>query len=99
MPLFCQGGVICLTLRVKFLKSAFIPATHPYRASVTDIIMRQSVQLALLGLCAALVVGYPFPEEEDSAKHWVLIVAGSNGWYNYRHQVRDVAFCHIGKCA
>ena len=21
------------------------------------------------------------------AKHWALIVAGSNGWYNYRHQV------------
>ena len=21
------------------------------------------------------------------AKHWALIVAGSNSWYNYRHQV------------
>uniref|UniRef100_A0A1A8IRC4 Legumain n=1 Tax=Nothobranchius kuhntae TaxID=321403 RepID=A0A1A8IRC4_NOTKU len=45
--------------------------------------MRQLVFIALLGL--GLVVGYPFPEADD-VKHWVLIVAGSNGWYNYRHQ-------------
>uniref|UniRef100_A0A8C6VCS8 Legumain n=1 Tax=Naja naja TaxID=35670 RepID=A0A8C6VCS8_NAJNA len=25
-------------------------------------------------------------EPEDGGKHWVVIVAGSNGWYNYRHQ-------------
>ncbi|MEQ2201202.1 hypothetical protein XENOCAPTIV_008985 [Xenoophorus captivus] len=48
--------------------------------------MRRSVLLALLGFSVALVVGYPSPEE-DSGKHWVLIVAGSNGWYNYRHQI------------
>eukprot|EP00918_Siedleckia_nematoides_P027671 GHVU01059615.1.p1 GENE.GHVU01059615.1~~GHVU01059615.1.p1 ORF type:complete len:458 (+),score=80.21 GHVU01059615.1:260-1633(+) len=24
--------------------------------------------------------------EGSTAKHWALIVAGSNGWYNYRHQ-------------
>ena len=23
----------------------------------------------------------------DEGVHWALIVAGSNGWYNYRHQV------------
>lgn len=23
----------------------------------------------------------------ETGKHWALIVAGSNGWYNYRHQV------------
>jgi len=23
-------------------------------------------------------------------KHWALIVAGSNGFYNYRHQVRNL---------
>ncbi|XP_017272390.1 legumain [Kryptolebias marmoratus] len=47
--------------------------------------MRQLVLLlALLGLS----VGYPYPSAEpaDGGKHWVLIVAGSNGWYNYRHQ-------------
>lgn len=27
-------------------------------------------------------------DPEDGGKHWVVIVAGSNGWYNYRHQVR-----------
>ena len=27
-------------------------------------------------------------DPEDGGKHWVVIVAGSNGWFNYRHQVR-----------
>lgn len=30
----------------------------------------------------------PEDDPEDGGKHWVVIVAGSNGWYNYRHQVR-----------
>ncbi|XP_024424096.1 legumain [Desmodus rotundus] len=25
-------------------------------------------------------------DPEDGGKHWVVIVAGSNGWFNYRHQ-------------
>ncbi|XP_013885700.1 legumain [Austrofundulus limnaeus] len=49
--------------------------------------MRLLVLLALLGLSA----GYPSAELPDGGKHWVVIVAGSNGWYNYRHQA-DV--CH-----
>lgn len=28
-------------------------------------------------------------DPEDGGKHWVVIVAGSNGWFNYRHQVRN----------
>ncbi|ELK34139.1 Legumain [Myotis davidii] len=28
----------------------------------------------------------PEDDPEDGGKHWVVIVAGSNGWYNYRHQ-------------
>ncbi|XP_039088470.1 legumain [Hyaena hyaena] len=28
----------------------------------------------------------PIDDPEDGGKHWVVIVAGSNGWYNYRHQ-------------
>ncbi|XP_026976200.1 legumain [Sagmatias obliquidens] len=28
----------------------------------------------------------PVDDPEDGGKHWVVIVAGSNGWYNYRHQ-------------
>ena len=27
---------------------------------------------------------------EDDGVHWALIVAGSNGWYNYRHQVNNI---------
>ncbi|KAM4723485.1 legumain-like [Anableps anableps] len=52
--------------------------------------MRQSVLLALLGLGVALVFGNP-SSEEDSAKHWALLVAASKGWEYYRHQA-DV--CH-----
>uniref|UniRef100_A0A5F9CFH5 Legumain n=1 Tax=Oryctolagus cuniculus TaxID=9986 RepID=A0A5F9CFH5_RABIT len=32
----------------------------------------------------AITVGVDSPE--NGGKHWVVIVAGSNGWYNYRHQ-------------
>ncbi|XP_038628572.1 legumain [Tachyglossus aculeatus] len=42
----------------------------------------------------SLVLGsstLPLDDLEDGGKHWVVIVAGSNGWYNYRHQA-DV--CH-----
>ncbi|XP_004082135.1 legumain [Oryzias latipes] len=38
--------------------------------------------LALAGLAAA----FPTEDPADGGKHWVVIVAGSNGWYNYRHQ-------------
>ncbi|XP_007127387.1 legumain [Physeter macrocephalus] len=37
----------------------------------------------------SLVLGVgaiPVDDPEDGGKHWVVIVAGSNGWYNYRHQ-------------
>ncbi|KAB0350385.1 hypothetical protein FD754_015242 [Muntiacus muntjak] len=37
----------------------------------------------------SLVLGIgavPLEDPEDGGKHWVVIVAGSNGWYNYRHQ-------------
>ncbi|XP_030574581.1 legumain [Archocentrus centrarchus] len=48
--------------------------------------MYRSILFALLGLTLGLVIGFPTQEEEAAGKHWVLIVAGSNGWYNYRHQ-------------
>ncbi|XP_075048378.1 legumain [Mixophyes fleayi] len=44
----------------------------------------------LLGL-AALSMAMPIDDPEDGGKHWVVLVAGSSGWYNYRHQA-DV--CH-----
>ncbi|XP_053290148.1 legumain [Pleuronectes platessa] len=43
--------------------------------------------LLLLGLSLGLVTALPAPQQgPDPGKHWVVIVAGSNGWYNYRHQ-------------
>uniref|UniRef100_A0A3B3RC35 Legumain n=1 Tax=Paramormyrops kingsleyae TaxID=1676925 RepID=A0A3B3RC35_9TELE len=38
-----------------------------------------------------LVIFQPSDLQPHDGKNWVLIVAGSNGWYNYRHQA-DV--CH-----
>ncbi|XP_042356042.1 legumain [Plectropomus leopardus] len=48
--------------------------------------MFQAVFLVLLGLSSGLVSAFPAQQDSDTGKNWVLIVAGSNGWYNYRHQ-------------
>lgn len=37
-------------------------------------------------LSLVLGIGAVIDDPEDGGKHWVVIVAGSNGWYNYRHQ-------------
>lgn len=35
-------------------------------------------------------------EEENRGDVWAVLVAGSNGWYNYRHQVRtEVCQSHL----
>ena len=48
--------------------------------------MSTPVLLTLLGLSLGLVAALP-SQDSDGGKTWVVIVAGSNGWYNYRHQV------------
>lgn len=48
------------------------------------MIWTAAVLLSLVLGAGALPVGVDDPE--DGGKHWVVIVAGSNGWYNYRHQ-------------
>uniref|UniRef100_A0A674MVU9 legumain n=1 Tax=Takifugu rubripes TaxID=31033 RepID=A0A674MVU9_TAKRU len=47
--------------------------------------MCKSALLVLLGVSLGLVKSFP-SQEPDGGKHWVVIVAGSNSWYNYRHQ-------------
>ncbi|XP_062325545.1 legumain [Osmerus eperlanus] len=42
--------------------------------------------VALLGLSLALMASAFPTQEPENGKNWVVIVAGSNGWYNYRHQ-------------
>lgn len=44
-------------------------------------------ELLFLGLSLVAASG-----EKDGAegKHWALVVAGSSGWYNYRHQVNSM---------
>lgn len=48
------------------------------------MIWTAAVLLSLVLGAGAIPVGVDDPE--DGGKHWVVIVAGSNGWYNYRHQ-------------
>ncbi|XP_060117840.1 legumain [Heteronotia binoei] len=50
-----------------------------------------ALKAAILLGCILGISAFPLEDPEDGGKHWVLIVAGSNGWYNYRHQA-DV--CH-----
>ncbi|XP_022620417.1 legumain [Seriola dumerili] len=47
--------------------------------------MCRSVLSVLLGLSLGLVDAFP-SQQPDGGKNWVVIVAGSNGWFNYRHQ-------------
>ncbi|KAM6961328.1 legumain [Aplochiton taeniatus] len=43
--------------------------------------------LAVFGLSLALSIAFPSQSQQTKdGKNWVVIVAGSNGWYNYRHQ-------------
>ncbi|XP_012993003.1 legumain [Esox lucius] len=42
--------------------------------------------LAFLGLSLGLVANAFPTQPPKNGKNWVVIVAGSNGWYNYRHQ-------------
>uniref|UniRef100_A0ACB8G5P0 Uncharacterized protein n=1 Tax=Sphaerodactylus townsendi TaxID=933632 RepID=A0ACB8G5P0_9SAUR len=46
-----------------------------------------ALKVALLLVCILGISAFPLEDSEDGGKHWVLIVAGSNGWYNYRHQI------------
>ncbi|XP_073464981.1 legumain-like [Aquarana catesbeiana] len=46
--------------------------------------------MLFLGL-AVLATSIPIEDPEDGGKHWVVLVAGSSTWFNYRHQA-DV--CH-----
>nr|XP_008110340.1 PREDICTED: LOW QUALITY PROTEIN: legumain [Anolis carolinensis] len=47
-----------------------------------------TMKIAVLLGCILGIGAFPTFEEvpEDGGKHWVVIVAGSNGWMNYRHQ-------------
>ncbi|XP_066463625.1 legumain [Eleutherodactylus coqui] len=49
------------------------------------------ISMTLLLALVALSTAMPIEDPEDGGKHWVILVAGSNGWYNYRHQAD---LCH-----
>ena len=61
-----------------------------FRVDFVAVNMERSVGVWLLILLRLVVVALANTEENDNAvaKHWALIVAGSNGYFNYRHQVR-----------
>lgn len=58
------------------------------------MIWKVAVLLSLVLGAGAVPIGVDDPE--DGGKHWVVIVAGSNGWYNYRHQVRNPSVLATG---
>uniref|UniRef100_A0A0B8RYG5 Legumain n=1 Tax=Philothamnus irregularis TaxID=1899461 RepID=A0A0B8RYG5_9SAUR len=45
-----------------------------------------ALKVAVLLSCVLAISTLALEDPEDGGKHWVVIVAGSNGWYNYRHQ-------------
>ncbi|KAJ7345119.1 hypothetical protein JRQ81_001069 [Phrynocephalus forsythii] len=45
-----------------------------------------ALKAVILVGCILGIGALPLEDPEDGGKHWVVIVAGSNGWYNYRHQ-------------
>uniref|UniRef100_A0AAZ3S001 Legumain n=1 Tax=Oncorhynchus tshawytscha TaxID=74940 RepID=A0AAZ3S001_ONCTS len=47
---------------------------------------RIMLTLTLLGLSIGLVANAFPTQQSGNGKNWVVIVAGSNGWHNYRHQ-------------
>lgn len=47
--------------------------------------------LCLIGLVAASPLPFDFPKPAAGGTNWAVLVAGSNEWYNYRHQA-DI--CH-----
>ncbi|XP_068607909.1 legumain [Brachionichthys hirsutus] len=49
-----------------------------------------SALFVLLALSLGLLSAFP-SQQPDGGNNWVVMVAGSNGWYNYRHQA-DI--CH-----
>jgi glycosylphosphatidylinositol transamidase (GPIT) subunit GPI8 len=61
------------------------------------MVCRVALLLSLVLGIAAVSIGVDDPE--DTGKHWVVIVAGSNGWYNYRHQVRTHLFFSLAMLA
>uniref|UniRef100_S4RHV7 Legumain n=1 Tax=Petromyzon marinus TaxID=7757 RepID=S4RHV7_PETMA len=48
--------------------------------------MKSTLLLAVVALLGAGVHAFTFRMPEDGADTWVVLVAGSNGYYNYRHQ-------------
>lgn len=46
------------------------------------------VCVCLTGLVLGIPHNFELPKLKDDGVHWALLVAGSNGWMNYRHQVK-----------
>lgn len=55
------------------------------------------ILLAFVGLSVAIPSDFVFPPLKNGGKNWALLVAGSNGWGNYRHQVYFILRKHVGK--
>lgn len=54
------------------------------------------VELLFLGLS---LVAASAEKDDAEGKHWALVVAGSSGWYNYRHQVTLSYATKLSSCS
>lgn len=52
-------------------------------------LMCVALVLAMAAVCLAGPSLHQMLEGKEAGSIWALIVAGSNTWMNYRHQVRD----------
>lgn len=47
------------------------------------------VVVAVVAVCGEAAVVGARQEEQNEGELWAVLVAGSTGWFNYRHQVRN----------
>ncbi|KAF7710754.1 hypothetical protein HF521_009626 [Silurus meridionalis] len=56
-----------------------------------EVKMTMMKVLVVVTAMVSCALGFPKQDDVKAGKNWIVLVAGSNGWYNYRHQA-DV--CH-----
>lgn len=88
--------------RVHVHKATHICGWFLVSLTVRIIVMKLvcvSVVLAMAVVCQAGPSLHQMLEGKEAGSIWALIVAGSNTWMNYRHQVREHASPHAADCA
>ena len=88
-----SGIISCVLCMICFYELLFQSAKRTKHASQNT--MKPALCVVLLALACSCRAGPPAPsqlrgmlaEKEEAGSIWALLVAGSNTWMNYRHQV------------